>query len=160
MPSLPTRPSTQKPWITLRQSDFNFGTYRIRESGRYRLGENISFKPNGDTNFRPKASQASLYPTSGAEGAYRLGFFAAITVETSDVVLDLNGFSLDQHRDHALQQRFFSLIELADQPFIPRQGPADFGSSILAASKVVVQNGRLGLSSHHGIHGNDNLYYY
>ena len=156
MATAPTLPTTTASWIALKQTDFKHGTYRITRSGRYRLAENIVFKPNPNDDFRPTAAQSAIYPTTGSEGAYRLGFFAAITIETTNVILDLNGFSLEQHPDHALQQRFFALIELADQPFIPQQGPADFGATIDAAQRVIVRNGRLGLSSHHGIHGNDN----
>lgn len=48
------------------------------------------------------------------------------------------------------------MIELADQPFIPAQGPSDFGGELKAARNVTVKNGTIGRSSHHGIHGNDN----
>lgn len=156
MVDAPLPPNTSAAWTLLRQSDFAAGTYRITRSGRYRLAENVSFRPNPNNDFRPTAAQSAQYPTTGAEGAFRLGFFAAITVEASDVVLDLGGFSLRQHPDHALQQRFFALIETADQPFLPSVGPADFGATIQSAKRLVIQNGQLGLSSHHGIHGNDN----
>ena len=83
---------------------------------------------------------------------YQLGFFAAITVEADDIVLDLNGFMLSQSALHALEQRFFACIELSSQPFIKGQGPSTFGAET-TCSGVVVRNGLLGLSSHHGIHG-------
>ena len=155
----PTAPATSggTPVKLLRQSDFAAGTYRIRTPGVYRLAESISFRPNPNHDFRPTPAQAALYPTTGAEGAYRLGFFAAITVECADVVLDLNNHELVQSPEHAQRQRFFALVELADQPFIPRQGPADFGATLQAAARLVIRNGRLGRSSHHGIHGNDNV---
>ncbi len=90
--------------------------------------------------------------------AYRLGFFAAIAVETDGVIVDLNGFTLCQHPMHALMQRFFAIIELGDQPFIPGEGPATnggFGKDLRPAHQVTIKNGVLGLSSHHGIHGNN-----
>ena len=43
---------------------------------------------------------------------------------------------------------------LADQPFVPKQGPANFGNNLRSASNVAIMNGKIGLSSHHGIHGN------
>jgi hypothetical protein len=158
LPTVPAAPRgiASSPWVTLRQTDFAHGTYRIRSSGRYRLGENISFAPNPSYAMKPHADQSMLYPTTGAEGAYRLGFFAAITVEVADVIIDLDGHLLEQSEEHALRQRFYAHIELADQPFVPRQGPADFGATLDAAHRVVVRNGTLGRSSHHGIHGNDN----
>ncbi|NOU51026.1 hypothetical protein HG263_10825 [Pseudoalteromonas sp. JBTF-M23] len=89
--------------------------------------------------------------------AYGLGFFAAIAVSADNVTIDLNGKVLQQSEEHALLQRFFALIELADQPFIPKQGPADFGTTFDPAKNVVIKNGTLGLSAHHGIHGNGNV---
>lgn len=148
--------ASDTPVTLLRQSDFRSGTYRIQTPGTYRLAQSISFRPNPNHDFRPTPAQAALYPTTGAEGAYRLGFFAAITVECPDVVIDLNGHELVQSLEHAQRQRFFALIELADQPFIPHQGPADFGATLHAAARLIIKNGRLGRSSHHGIHGNDN----
>ena len=53
-------------------------------------------------------------------------------------------------------QRFFALIELANTPFIPKTGPANFGDTISPANNVIIKNGTLSLSSHHSIHGNNN----
>ena len=155
----------------LRQADFAAGTYRIRESGCYRLMEDIAFNPNpapdgtspnslvdGRPYWMPTASQISggagaEYPVLD-DGPYNLGFFAAITVETSKVTIDLNGKTLQQSPEHALQQRFFALIEAGSAPFPVGIGPGNFGASFKAASELLVKNGALGLSSHHGIHGN------
>lgn len=88
--------------------------------------------------------------------AYGLGFFAAIAIESEDpVIFDLSGYTISQHPEHALQQRFFAVIELADQPFIPLQGPSNFGAVLRSAKNCMIKNGKIGLSSHHGIHGND-----
>ena len=62
--------------------------------------------------------------------AYGIGFFATISVIASDVVINLNGHTLEQSEEHALLQRFHSLIELGSQPFIHGQGPHDFGPKI------------------------------
>jgi len=153
--------------IELNQSNFDNGTYRIKTPGYYRLTEDIIFLPNknisssttpGDDinvldNFFPTPAQKRPdgdYPAP----PYQLGFFAAITVEANGVVIDLNGFSIRQHILHNIQQRFFACIELASSPFIPRQGPSDFGNSIVKPENVYIKNGTIGLSSHHGIHGN------
>lgn len=132
--------------VQLQQSDFAKGTYRITVPGAYVLTEDITFHPD---NFTPSGDEYS-------GRAYSLGFFAAITIETSNVMLDLNGFTLSQSRLHNLQQRFFALIELADQPFLPSQGPSNFGEQLDPATQVWIRNGVLGKSSHHGIHGNNN----
>ena len=66
------------------------------------------------------------------------------------------GKTLQQSKLHNLQQRFYANIELASAPFIPAQGPATFStqSTYKLASNTLILNGYLGLSSHHGIHGN------
>ena len=47
--------------------------------------------------------------------AYRLGFFAAVTLEADNVVLDMNGHWIRQSRRHHLRQRFFACVETAGQ---------------------------------------------
>lgn len=155
--------------VLLSQSDFDHGTLRIRHPCKLKLIEDIQFNPNRPTfnpdgtlnpsrskDWFPFAGQTNAddYLTGDAANGYRLGFFAAIAIETSNVILDLNGFTISQHPEHALMQRFFSVLELADQPFRSSQGPANFGASISVSSNVWIKNGRIGLSSHHGIHGN------
>ena len=144
---------------TVSNSTFKDGTYRIQQPGIYILKENIILEPNDGDNCFPKPSQNSKYPMH--PGPYILGFFAGISIESDNVILDLNGFSIEQSIRFYLLQRFFSTIELANSPFIPKpdgkegtQGPANFGNKFIAANNVIIRNGRLGLSSHHGIHGN------
>lgn len=137
---------------TLSQADFNSGTYRIKAAGTYVLGENVAFYPNPPTGM-PTAAQRA--PGGEYEGhQYGLGFFAAITVEAPNVVIDLAGHTLSQHPQHRLRQRFFALIELAASPFLMGQGPADFGSPGAPCTNIVVHSGTLLGSSHHGVHGN------
>ena len=93
------------------------------------------------------------YPM-GSSGPYHLGFFAAITIEADNILLDLNNKTLRQSKLHNVQQRFYANIELASSPFIPNQGPGNFGSTISIPKNIMIKNGCLGLSSHHGIHGN------
>ena len=129
----------------LYQSDFEDGTFRIKQSGTYIIMEDIVFNFNAPTaeqmandNFSPNGiggDELYWFPTRHQAqtdgdypglytyvGAYTLGFFAGITVETDDVTIDLNGFTLKQDFSFYFQQRFFALIELASQPFIPGQG--------------------------------------
>ncbi len=151
----------------LMQSDFDNGTYIIDQPGTYVLGEDISFNPHpvgspGADGVTPLDAYTAGRPFPlqlGSEydpAAFGIGFFAAITIEASDVTLDLNGHTLEQSPEHALLQRFYANIELADQPFIPTQGPSDFGDQLNAAKEVRIFNGIIGRSSHHGIHGNGN----
>ena len=143
--------------IKLRQSNFTNGTVRITKPGIYILQENIAFEPNPNNDFMPTYQQiaSGQYPV-GTAGAYHLGFFAAITVEANGVILDLNGKTIQQTKLHNLQQRFYANIEIASAPFIPNQGPGDFSnpSNFVAGEKVLIKNGVLARSSHHGIHGN------
>lgn len=133
----------------LNNHDFRNGTYRITRPGLYILKENIVFDPAPERNHWP---DFSVYPKS----KYQLGFFAAITVESPNVVIEGNNHKISQSPGHYLNQRFFACIELADQPFLPKQGPASLGENISATSSCRIQNLCLGRSSHHGIHGNNN----
>ena len=133
----------------LKQSDFSTGTYTIDKPGVYILTENISFKPNPDKDFLPGPLLSNC-----AVDPFTLGFFAAIRICCEEVVLDLNGFRLEQSKEHYLQQRFFSLIELADRPFQSSTGPANFGTKLNPARMTTIRNGILGRSAHHSIHGN------
>lgn len=153
------------PVVLLSQSSFDQGTYRIKTPGRYVLTEDIRFNPNRSTyntstnrlegpDWMPTAAQiaSGAYPVAPV-GAYHMGFFSAITIESDNVVIDLNGFTLEQHIEHYLQQRFFSIIELAPTPFIQGQGPSNFG--IFEKHQYIkIHNGDLGLTSHEAIHGN------
>ena len=117
--------------VYLYNSDFKDGTYRIKESGTYIIMEDIifNFNPPSDDemtdidNFSPNSidvDELYWFPTkdqanpitgeySGLytySGAYTLGFFAGITIETDYVIIDLNGHSLSQDRLYYFQQRF------------------------------------------------------
>lgn len=144
--------------IFLNQKHFDEGTVRITVPGHYILKQDIVFHPNEDNDFFPTDEQvrSGLYPM-GKGGAYHLGFFAAITVESDDVIIDLNKHSIKQSKLHNIQQRFFSTIELANAPFIPKQGPSKFSNegNYFAPKKVWIKNGSFELTSHHSIHGND-----
>ena len=137
---------------TIWQADFDSGTYRIKAPGTYVLGENVAFYPNPPTGMPTAAQRATDGEYEGQQ--YGLGFFAAITVEADNVVIDLAGHTLSQHPQHRLRQRFFALIELAASPFLMGEGPADFGSPGTPCTNIVVRRGTLHGSSHHGVHGN------
>ena len=163
--------------VRLRQEDFVRGTVRIREPGYYILMEDINFNPmrNGSHAEYPLDDDHDEYP----QGQYIIGFFAAITIETKGVWLDLNGKTIQQGIHNYIKQRFFSVIELADRVFIPTEGtgslnfnPNDHlhfdksrstsgcpvsGRKVggnVAAEETIVENGVIGRSSHWGMHGN------
>ncbi len=145
------------------------------ESGIYILTENIILNFNAPTEdeklneyFSPN-SYDNLYwiplqdgthddkymGASTWNGPYQLGFFSGITIETSNVIIDLNGFEISMSNEFYLQQRFFSIIELAAKNFVSGQGPVDFGPYLKPANNVIIKNGIIGLTTHHGIHSND-----
>ena len=135
----------------LYQSDFITGPYIIDEPGIYRLAEDISFNPNSTALLGTDAYHAGFplpnqFAPSGPynPSAFGIGFFAAIAITAQNVVLDLAGHTIEQSKEHALLQRFFAVIELADQPFIPEQGPSDFGADIKSAINVFIMNGPIG----------------
>ena len=70
--------------------------------------------------------------------------------------MDLNEHVLEQSKAFFFQQGFFSVIELGSQPFLPMHGPGNFGANPKVAENVIIKNGVIGRSSHHGIHGNNN----
>eukprot|EP00924_Labyrinthula_sp_SR-Ha-C_P003310 augustus_masked-scaffold_15-processed-gene-5.49-mRNA-1 protein AED:1.00 eAED:1.00 QI:0/-1/0/0/-1/1/1/0/682 len=166
----------------LSQEDFDRGTYIITQPGDYILSEDIVFEPkqncvvDGSCAETIKAiaygeldEQVELlfhpYATFNASQnldeqfltkSFVLGFFTAVSIETTGVSLDLNGFTIEQSELHALFQRFFALITLANAPFGPDAGPADFADddTFVFGSQIRIFNGTLGKSAHHGIHGN------
>ena len=137
----------------LRQSDFDHGTYQIKKGGLYVLCEDVEFNP--DPQYLQSNSKYS------ENKAYSMGYFAAITVECDNVIIDLQGCTIRQSYEHYFAQRFFNVIELASSPFITNQGPALVNQSTsdypyTAANHCLIINGTIGLSSHGGIHGNNN----
>merc|ERR1719361_1238679 len=151
--------------VELWQSDFEEGTYRIETSGTYKIMEDITFdfnagdldNPNDGISWWPNSDQVDKYPGAGStKDIYYLGFIAGITVETDDVIIDLNGYTLSMSKALYYQQRFFSCISLKSVAFPLNQGPGFFGFDPKYPSNVVIKNGVIGLSSHHGIHGHYN----
>ena len=125
----------------------------------FKLMEDIVFNPNPPTDNDDAEAVWDAYtvPTADATfynpAAFGIGFFAAIALSASNVVIDLNGYTIGQGRGHYIFQRFWAAIEVSSLPFIPGQGPHTFGSRIESAENCAIINGNLGLSSHHGIHG-------
>lgn len=156
MKNFETMINGSSPKYYLKQSHFREGTLRITKPGVYVLSENIIFNPPTQFPSQPQINSGK-YPI-GKDGPYHLGFFAAIAIETSNVIIDLNGKSITQSAQHNLVQRFFSIIELANSPFIPSQGPHSFINTFgwKPASNTLIMNGGLLNSSHHGVHGNQN----
>ena len=86
------------------QDDFDNGTVRIREPGLYVLTQDIVFNPADGMNTTCDASgsapESQLNKGDYTDKAYNMGFFAAITVETKGVIIDLQGHTIRQSYYH------------------------------------------------------------
>lgn len=138
------------PVIELRQADFADGTYRIRTPGRYEVVEDISFEPS--PLFPPKNTSLLSFG-----GPTVLGFFSAITIETSNVLLDLRGHTIAGSTRFNHIQNPFSIITLGDQPFARGFGSPQFAlqkhTPAPVTNHVSILNGTLGFANHMGVHG-------
>ena len=129
----------------------------------YKFTENIMFNPNVNKNkmfIDQGIPEPEQFKSNGGyydDMAYGIGFFAALVVTGEDYIIDLNNCILEQSYQHSIRQRFFSIIELANSPFLSKVGPHNFIYNINCAKYITIKNGHLGLSSHHGIHGNNNV---
>lgn len=141
--------------VRLKQEDFDDGTYIANEDNvKYILHENIKFAPNPGNDFwphRPEKDCSGKY--CGDE--FSLGFFAVMVIDAKNVELDLNDKKMEGSPEFCVRQRFHSIIQLGKTPFITNQGPGHFGAWTSRVENVKIHSGTLGLSSHHGIHGNN-----
>jgi len=100
---------------------FKNGTYIIDNPGVYILTEDIIFEPNKFNNCKPTKNQRESGPYSHSD--YIFGFFACIHIKCSDVILNLNGYSIEMSKLYRICQRFGSIISIGEHPFEPKQGP-------------------------------------
>jgi hypothetical protein len=147
----PTEPGLLIPddAIPLTQGDFASGSYRIQMPGYYYFAEDVFFNP--DQNLEALRTDK---PQIGA-------WFAALSIECDNVVIDLNTktFAADPAFLESQKLKVFALIELGNAPFPLAKFPFFAYSGELeplVASNVVIKNGTIGSSPHHGIHGNNN----
>jgi hypothetical protein len=142
-------------------ADFKDGTIIIRTPGTYTICEDIQFCPNVPGHYdikMPDTAYDPIFPSDYYdEFAFALGFHSAISIVTSNVVIDLNTYSVRQCESFALMQRFFSLIELNLHPFINGTGPANFVGPLpqfeqfeSGTNITITGPGILGRSSHNG----------
>ncbi len=135
--------------IPLRQSDFDSGSYRIKKSGYYYFVEDVFFNPKPELE-----AQRTDKPLIGA-------WFAALSIECDNVVIDLNTKTFASSREFLDSQKLkvFALIEFGNSPFPIQKFPffAYTGETApIFAHNVTVKNGTIGASPHHGLHGNSN----
>eukprot|EP01084_Bolivina_argentea_P055933 102438_1 len=146
----------------LSNKDFEEGTFRITEPGIFCLKQDILFNPNPSSISNPNEDN-SWFPSDDSKyngchtltgGPYSLGWFAAITIESNDIEINLCGYKICQSLEFNIQQRWFNTIEIANAPFEYGNGPTDFGGIDTSCQNIYIHNGELGLSSHNSIHSN------
>jgi len=135
--------------IPLAQSNFDSGSYRISNPGYYYFVEDVFFNPDPTLE-----AQRTDMPQIGA-------WFCALSIECDNVVIDLNTktFAADPAFLDSQKLKVFSLIEFGNSPFPLAKFPffAYTGETEpVFANNVVVKNGTIGASPHHGLHGNSN----
>ena len=125
-------------------------TLFLTRPGTYILKEDIIV---GSSSMGDKGKFIDFDRQTGAP-PFHLGLWAAISIMGKNIVLDLNGHTISMTTNFQRQQRFFSLIELASQPF--PKGIAGFPKEPICAENVTIMGGTLCNTSHHCIHGNNN----
>ena len=73
-----------------------------------------------------------------------MGFFAGITIEADHGTVDLNQHELKMGLEFYFKQRWFALIELSNQQFLPGQGAAFFGPEVINVQDITIKHGILG----------------
>jgi hypothetical protein len=125
---------------------FESGPLILTKSGYYYLCEDIyiNFLQNKDDIWKHNNNN-------------NFGFTAGIIIVGNDIILDLNGFSIQQSLQDYCLQRFFALIQLNDMPFNIGQGPIlELRTKLQTGKNITIKNGTLGLTSHQAILGNNN----
>lgn len=133
--------------IYIYQYNFAQGPYIISQPGLYILMENI------EVNFFKTKQSAFQFNQND-----KFGHSAAIKIECDNVILDLNNYYLRQSPQDYCVQRFFALIQLNSMPFNPNVGPITIEKRTIlrTANNCIIKNGKLQLSAHQSILGNNN----
>ena len=140
-------------YFTLDADNFAEGPCVIDTPGVYVLQSDVAFEVFMDP--------PSLSDTSSTDiDLFLVGHTSALQITCDNVVVDLNGHCLRQSLLHYFEQRFFAVVQLGTTMFRQGQGPGFVqqveGNRFRACTNVAIINGTIGLSSHHGIIGNDN----
>jgi hypothetical protein len=143
-------------YFTLDADDFAEGPCVIDTPGVYVLQSDVAFEVFVD----PPSSSSSEASSTGDSDQFLAGHMSALQITCDNVVVDLNGHCLRQSLLHYFEQRFFAVVQLGTTMFRRGQGPGLVqrveGDRFRACANVAIINGTIGLSSHHGIIGNDN----
>lgn len=100
---------------------FKRGTIYIKESGTYKLEEDILFAPNPDNDFRPKIGDPAF-----EEGE----FSCALNICAPKVCLDLSGHTLGISNAFRIQIRNFCAIKISGGSLVTIRGGKIQGDAI------------------------------
>ena len=70
--------------------------------------EDIVLDFNG--NYQEPNNIEAWWPASGTDNELSFGYLSGISIETNNVVIDLNGYELKMSKGFYLQQKYFSNI--------------------------------------------------
>jgi len=132
----------------LRQSDFQLpaDALTIEETGKpqcFILMEDVEVDFGRVDKLRRTDSETPLHH----------GFVFAIRILAENVLIDLQGHSIQMSRSYFNRAPFVSIIDLTE---FPLDGKSMYPKIEKWANRTVIHNGTIGLSSHFGIHGNYN----
>lgn len=124
--------------IELRRRDFATGPYTVLEP-------DVEIVLREDVEFN--------FPDPKRESPNHLGFFAGLIIGAPRVTVNLDGHTLKMHPNYRERQRFFALISIDVTPFPP--GKLKFTTEPKRPTDITIRNGKLGLTSHFCVHGNN-----
>lgn len=139
--------------VLLRSADFLSGTLIVREPALLELAEPITVDFNADNDARPTPAQLAPNGTHPYAQGYALDFIAGIVVIATNATIDGRGHSMQMAPRLLDKQGHYAHICVSELSFIRGEGPGNSGSSLRAASNLIVRNIDLRDTSHHGIHG-------
>jgi len=142
--------------VYLSQKDLETRGIVINKPGRYVLTENLVHDVLSDKDRQ--FTQTGKINARFIGGARIEEQHFAILVQSDNVELDLNGFSIEQSHRMYKEQRVYAHIELAQSLFgnVINFFPGTEAPLGRSPQNIKIHNGTLGLSSHFSIHGTDN----
>ena len=146
---------------------YNGGTLRFVHSNYYILSEDIEIdfynniedeRPtknqlNQNVNIK-NYNQTSVYPKNSNSCKYKYGFFAGITIECDDVVINMNNMHIFMTKKNYFLQPNFVLIQISSMIYLPSYIEDDIIYD--KVNNIIIKNGSFGLTSGVAIGGCNN----
>ncbi len=139
--------------VVVYSRDLSAGPLIVREPVLLEFGENIVVDFNRRNDSRPTPEQLAPDGAYPYENGFALDFFAGIIVFGDSVTIDGRGNWMRMSPRFFANQGHYAHICVSELPFIRGEGPGNSGSSLRAATNLVLRDLDLRDSSHHAIHG-------